>query len=75
MLHQIAGGERHADGGLRERLAAGADHLGTGLDAAGGKRDVVGDHHGLRRRPRGNPVVRSVGSGLHQHEFDEGIAR
>src|SRR5439155_19901152 len=43
MAGEIAHGERHADAGLAEGLARGADDAGAGLQAAGGKGNVGGD--------------------------------
>ena len=60
VLHQVAGGERHADGGLREGFSGRADHLGSGLHAAAGQRDVGGDHDGAAPGALGDPVVGGI---------------
>ena len=70
VLHQVAGGQRHADGGFGEGLAAGADDLGARLHAAAGQRDVRGDDDSARRRPLGDPVIRRVKAAVDDDALD-----
>src|SRR3954453_15928752 len=57
VFHEVAGCERHADGGLGKRLAGGADPLGPGLDAAAREWDVGGDHDRAPPRALRDPVI------------------
>src|SRR3954453_123050 len=60
VFHEVAGCERHADGGFGKRLAGGADHLGAGLDAAAREGNVGGDHDGAGAGPFGDPIIRRI---------------
>ena len=70
MRHQLAVGERAADGILREKAALEIKHGRAGFQAARGEKDVAGDHDFVRGRLFRDPVVGGVERVVDDHEFE-----
>ena len=75
VAHQVAGGERHADRVLGERLAVRRDRLGARLHRACRERHVGGDHDVAALRAFGDVVVGLVHAGADHDALDEVRAR
>src|SRR5690606_34411431 len=69
------GGERHADGIFGEDATVWGDRLCARFETTAGERDIGRHNDCGRRGARRDPVVGGVGSGRHDHAFDQRIAR